>query len=118
MAMNLQMDQTYDISKLIKLPPIRWHTRLILRLLTPFNILKLTIRQSLFTKQDKNPLHDGSRANLTGEKRVAMSGEFCFQAVKSASKSLGVTINDLVTAALSVALKKYFVEKKGDSKTN
>lgn len=39
-----------------------------------------------------------------------------FQDVKVASKQLGFTINDMITACMGSAVKKYF-EEKGDMKT-
>lgn len=64
----------------------------------------------------KNPLHDGIR-NLSGRKLSATSGDIFFKEVKAASKSLKVTINDMVTSCVGSAIKKYF-EMQGDKDTN
>lgn len=55
---------------------------------------------------------------MTGEKRTAIENKvFNFDEVKAASKVLGITINDLMTSALSIAIKKYFVSQ-GDEKAD
>lgn len=57
-----------------------------------------------------NPMHDGVR-NLTGVKKCAISDHFKTEDIKDASKALKVTINDLMTSSLSVAVSRYFKEK-------
>lgn len=81
----------------------------------PWTIPKV-IFKSLFTKWDRNPLHDGVRT-LTGDKRVYYGEKFSLEVIKDASKKLKITINDLMTVSLSIAIKRYFVSK-GDFKTN
>jgi NRPS condensation-like uncharacterized protein len=39
-----------------------------------------------------------------------------FRLIKALSKTIGVTINDIVTSALSTSLKKMFKENNDDSK--
>jgi hypothetical protein len=56
----------------------------------------------------KNPLHDGKR-EVTGIKNVALGKKLELAPVKEACKKLGVTVNDLMTCALSIALKRYFI---------
>ena len=67
-------------------------------------------------KIDRNILHDGVR-NLTGVKKVALGAKHDFAAIKATSKALKVTINELCTASLSVAIKELF-EDRGDTKTD
>jgi hypothetical protein len=55
-------------------------------------------------------LNDGVR-ELSGRKLSATSSDIRFAEVKSASKKLKVTINDMVTACAGTALKQYFVKK-------
>ena len=62
------------------------------------------------TKVLRNPMHDGKR-NLTGVKKCAISDLFSFAEIKATSKTLKVTINDLMTSSLSVAVSRYFKEK-------
>jgi hypothetical protein len=53
-------------------------------------------------------LHDGKR-EVTGIKNVALGKKLELAPVKEACKKLGVTVNDLMTCALSIALKRYFI---------
>jgi hypothetical protein len=109
MHWNLQMDDEYDTSKLVKMaspnPMFKWLLRAALIYTIPkyfYTAIKL--------RRDKNPLHDGVR-ELSGEKVTALKGrEFKFDEVKQASKSLSITINDLMTSALSMAVKRYFTK--------
>ena len=80
-------------------------------LMIPILIFKESTR-----KIDKNPLHDGKR-NLTGKKKVAFSPYHNFKEIKATSRALKVTINELLTSALSVAIKQLF-EDRGDMKTD
>jgi NRPS condensation-like uncharacterized protein len=86
-----------------------------LRAMLPLTIPKV-LYKSMLMKWDKNPLHDGVR-NLNGDKRVYYGEKFNLEVIKNASKKLKITINDLMTVSLSIAIKRYFVSK-GDSKTN
>lgn len=67
-------------------------------------------------KAEKNCLNDGVR-KLNGKKIVDHSKELDFNAIKESSKALGITINDLFTAAVSVGVKKYF-KKRNDPSEN
>lgn len=90
---------------------IPYWQRIVVRLQLLYN-LPLTIIDGLKFTPIKSALHDGER-ELTGEKEIAYVGNIDFDSIRSASKKLGVTINDLFTAALSIAVKKYQA-KRGD----
>ena len=53
--------------------------------------------------------------NITGEMNCASSSVLKLQEIKDVSKKLGITINDLVSSSISVALKKVFVENNDNS---
>ena len=97
------MDETYDTSKLIEFKPIplwlKWYYRLNVPIMLPIIMVK-----EAFRKIDRNILHDGKRT-LTGKKKLAYSDPIDFANIKATSKTLKVTINELLTASLSVALK-------------
>ena len=115
MALNLQLDETYDLSKMLKFPKMPFIGRMYYRLMVPF-MIPLILLDALFIKVDRNPLHDGVR-NLTGKKTVAVSECFGLDKVKKASKALDLTINELMMASLSVALKRWF-EEQGEKSIN
>lgn len=54
---------------------------------------------------------------LTGVKKAASSKDYTIPEVKVTAKHLGITINDLLTSCLSVAVKQYFLSK-GDTKSD
>ena len=113
MALNLQLDETYDTTKLLKFPKFPFYVRLYYRLMVPL-MLPLILLDAMLLKTDRNPLHDGKR-KLTGKKEVAVSDTFALDEVKRASKRLGLTINELLLVALSSTMKKWF-EDLGDEK--
>lgn len=86
-----------------------------LRLALPFYI-PIVIIKGLLLPFKKNLLHDGER-RLNGIKKVASIEGLSFTKIKNASKRHGLTINNLVTACLSSALKEYFV-LRGDTMTS
>jgi hypothetical protein len=97
------MSDTYDSSSLIPIKRISFLQKWMLRLMIPIYLPKAIINCHT-TKVDRNPLHDGKR-NLSGEKIASCSSEFVFKEIKETAKKLKVTINDLVTACLSSAIK-------------
>ena len=72
--------------------------------------------KTLFTKTDRNILHDGKR-ELSGRKLVATSGQISFKNVKDAAHRNKMTINDFLTAGLGAGIKQY-MNMKGDTKAN
>ena len=114
MAMNLQFDRTYDASKLIPFKPIGFCQRWMVRACVPFYI-PIILWESYLRRKDRNPLHDGRR-KLTGVKKLALSKEFDFQTIKKTSRSFGITINELMIAALSMAMARLFKDR-GDEKS-
>ena len=103
MFVNLQIDETYELSKMIEVKPIPFWLPWMYRMMVPLMIPRMMLREAR-RRIDKNPLHDGKR-HLTGQKKVAMSPRFKFAEIKATSKALGVTINELLTSALWVAIK-------------
>ena len=110
--MNLLLEDEYDIKKLIPFKPIGLVQRCLIRLMVPF-YLPIILWESYLRRTDKNPLHDGRR-KLTGVKKVAISKKFDFLTIKQASRSLDITINELMIAALSMAMTGLFKDR-GDS---
>ena len=113
MGMTLQCDDKFCPEKLIKFPRVTFLQRWLLRL-TALLSLPFLAYDLVRTKTLVNPLHDGKR-NLTGIKEIAISSLFSFPEIKATSRALQVTINDMMTSTLAVAVKRYF--KQLDSKS-
>lgn len=86
---------------------------MLVRMMAPL-MIPILAWDLLKPKKVQNPLHDGKR-NLSGQKRVAYSELFDFPQIKETSRALGVTINDLMTSALAVAVKRIFEERQPKS---
>ena len=54
-----------------------------------------------------------NKDKISGVVNCVSSEELYFEKVKTLSKQLGITINDLVTSSISTALNQLF-EEKGD----
>lgn len=78
MSMTLQLDDTYDISKLIKFPKITWVTRAFLKVMLPISFLQ-TVWKIINLKQDRNYLNDGQRNSLTGKKLLSFGEPLSFK---------------------------------------
>jgi len=114
-SFHLAHGEGYDLSSLIAIKKVPFIQRMILRLSFPLYVPGIIIKQFL-VKQDINPLNDGVK-NLSGKKRVGTTSDLLFKDIKAAAKKQGVTINDLVTAAVATAVKQYF-KLRGDNNTN
>ena len=108
------MDDKYDHTKLIQFKQTPFWMKWFFRLTVPF-MIPVILFKSAKRKLDRNILHDGKR-HLTGVKKVALGAKHDFNAIKATSKALKVTINELCTASLSVAIKQLF-EDRDDTKT-
>jgi hypothetical protein len=106
MGMTLQCDDKFCPDKLIKFERANLLKRWLMRL-TAVLMLPLLAYDTLTTRMQRNPLHDGTR-RLAGIKKMAISSVFDFTEIKATSRKLKVTINDMMTASLSVAVKRYF----------
>ena len=90
---------------------ISFWQQLLLKLSVPFYSVKIFLDGVLAVK-DKNII-TLNKKKMTGEIAVSTSPKFYFPKIKSLSKKLGVTINDIVMCALSTGVKEYF-KIKGD----
>lgn len=114
MGFNLQLDKSYDITKLLPFREISFFERWMVRLMG-ICYLPIIIWESYLRRRDRNPLHDGKR-RLTGVKRVALSKGFDFLEIKKSACALNVTINEFMLSALSKATADLFKDR-GDEKT-
>jgi len=80
MSFNLQHDDVYDLTKIIKMAPSTPYYKYLMWLMLPYTIPKVMINAAR-ARSDKNPLHDGVRI-LTGEKRVALGKKLLLEDVK------------------------------------
>lgn len=109
MGINMQCDEKFDPDKMIATGRIRFYQRVLFRIIAPL-LMPVLFMEGLSIQVLKNPLHDGKR-DLTGVKKCALSEQMTFADIKLASKLLKITINDLITSSLSVAVSRYFREK-------
>jgi len=113
MHFHLQQDDKYDTQKVLRMTPQSPWLKWIVRAMLPYTMLKTTLINTVFNSYTKNPLHDGIR-DITGVKNVALGKKIELDPVKVACKRLGVTVNDMMTCALSIALKRYFISVGDD----
>lgn len=109
MSMCLAMSSDYDRSYFVGSGDVPYIMRLFTRLSFPFMIPYL-IYESLCIRKDDNFMTK-NKENLSGIINLSCNSDLLLKDVKSLSKKLGVTINDLITTAVSMSLKKIFIEK-------
>jgi len=110
MSMLLAMSGEYDRSYFVKSTDASLAQRVLVRLSTPFMIPKLLL-SSVFTRKDNNMMTQ-QKTKFTGQVNCWTSEQLEFMEIKKLSKSMGVTINDLVMCAITTSLGKIFKEKK------
>ena len=87
--------------------------RCLLRLSVPFMIPKL-LSTSLFTRTDRNFLTKNKQ--LSGIINCKSTKDFEFKTIKSLSKKVKATINDVITCAITTAMHQLFQENGDQSK--
>lgn len=103
------MAEKYSRDYFIKSKDARWWEEILIKLLSIKEIPKI-IMMSL-TPQDSNFITKRRNKNqLTGQLNISTSRVIDFRLIKALSKTIGVTINDIVTSALSTGLQKMFKE--------
>ena len=90
---------------------ISFFEQFLLKISSPFYSVKIFLDAALAVR-DKNII-TMNKKKMTGQIVVSTSPKFYFPKIKSLSKKLGVTINDIVMCALSTGVKEYF-KIKGD----
>ena len=113
MCMLLGFSADYDRSYFVRGADASLLERIFVRLSVVFMIPKLLIT-SVFIGPDNNYLTPRKEA-MAGEMNCAISKRYEFSEIKSLSKRLGYTINDVVTCAITTALRKVFREQGDQS---
>lgn len=103
MCAHLALGDTYDTSCLLTIKKVPAWQKVLLIVSIPFYIPQI-LYTILTNKVKKNPLHDGVR-NLSGVKKAASGETIPIKDVKECASRLGITINDLAMACLSVTFK-------------
>lgn len=116
MSFNLAMSEDYGREYFVKSKDLSFIQRLLLKLSIPLQlpVLALNIYKSM-KKIDLNMITK-NKHKICGLKNCVASEELHFDKVKTLSKQLGMTINDLVTSSISTSMYKLFQENN-DSQT-
>jgi hypothetical protein len=114
MSMCLAMSSDYDRSYFVGSGDVPYPIRIITRLAFPFMIPKL-IWESLNIRIDENFITK-NKQNLSGTTNCTSGSNLKMADIKALSKKLGVTINDLVSSAISISLKRILKEHGDEPK--
>ena len=107
-SMALAVSSEYDRSYFVGSGDVPYMLRIFTRLSFPFMIPYL-IYDALRIKKDDNFLTK-NKENLTGKVNCTSCSDLLLKDIKNLSKKVGVTINDLVTAAISMSLQRLLKE--------
>ena len=105
MCMVLSLSDDYGRDYFVKSSDAKWYEVIFVKLMAIFTLPKIMM-ESLLAKQDANYISKGKK--LSGVTNVASSNVIDLRLLKALSKTMGVTINDVVTSALSVAMNTLF----------
>ena len=107
MCLSMSMAEEYARDYFIKSKDARWFEVILIRLLALTELPKIMMMTRL--KQDDNHITKRRNKNqLTGQLNISSSRTIDFRLIKALSKTMKITINDIVTSALSVALNQLF----------
>lgn len=114
MSMMLGFSGDYGRDYFIPMPDAKWYEVLAVKLLAVFMVPKflwMSIRRpdsNVFTK---------NKSKMTGKLNCGTPEAFVFKDVKDLSKKVGYTINDVVLASITTAMKS-MTRSKGDDTSN
>ena len=115
MCLSMSMAEEYARDYFIKSKDARWFEVILIRLLALTELPKIMMMTLM--KQDDNHITKRRNKNqLTGQLNISSSRTIDFRLIKALSKTMKITINDIVTSALSVALNQLFKQNNDDSK--
>ena len=111
--MTLANGKEYSRDYFIKSKDATWYEELYVRCTFPFHIPKL-IMNTFFMTADVNFLTK-RKDKMNGQICVSTSKQFDLSKLKSLSKAIKVSINDIVTASITTAFKQIFKEHNDES---
>jgi len=110
-TLGLAMSSDYDRSYFVKAPDATMFQRVFTRLSFPFMIPFLLWDASQIRKDD-NYITKNKTKGFSGIMNCDCSEDFKFKEIKDLSKKIGgVTINDLISSAITCSLKKTIQRK-------
>lgn len=116
MCMTLALSEEYGRDYFVKSKDAKWYEALFVKLISPLSIFKI-MKDTVFSNTDTNFIVKSKNQNdLSGNLNVCSSEVIDFRLMKALSKTIGVTINDIVTSALSCSMNTIFKEKGDENK--
>ncbi len=112
-TLTCNLQDNYHKTQLPAMRKLAFLEKVYLCFALPFSMILVSLKL-ICKKSDNNAIHNGKP--LTGIKRSSISKDIMLDALKTKSKDLGVTINDILMTLTSISIKEYLVSK-GDSKT-
>jgi len=108
---NLAMSKDFDRSYFVKSTDLKHWQRILVRCCVPFQFFYVAYQtlKTLSKKAGKN-IFTKNKHKMNGIYNCKSSRELHFQKIKVLSKHLGMTINDIVISALSIAIRRLFKE--------
>ena len=107
MCMTLSLSEEYSRDYFIKSSDAKWYEALFVRLLGVIKIPFIAVG-TVLEKKDQNYIQTRKEKPFSGDLNVASSKQLDFRLLKLLSKKIDVTINDIVTSALSTSMNVLF----------
>ena len=110
MCLCLSLSEEYSRDYFIKSTDAKWYEELFIKLTFPLQLFK--VMAGAFVRTDTNFITNAKNSkDLSGNLNVCSSGIIDFRLMKALSKKIGVTINDIMTSALTCSMNTIFKEK-------
>ena len=101
MCLSLAMSEEYSRDYFVKSKDAKWYEALFVRLMAITEIPKILLIMTF--RRDKNFITK-RRNELSGDLNIHSSQIIDFRLLKALSKTIGVTINDIVISSLSTSM--------------
>lgn len=111
MCLTLSLSEEYSRDYFVKSSDAKWYEALFIKFMAIFQVFTI-FGSTISARSDDNFITRAKTQNdLSGNLNVSSSGVIDFRLMKALSKTIGVTINDIVTSALTCSMNTIFKEK-------
>lgn len=111
MCLCLSLSEEYNRDYFVKSREAKWYEELFVKLTFPLQIYK-AVSSSIFSYSEENFITNAKNSkDLSGNLNVCSTNIIDFRLMKALSKKIGVTINDIMTSALTCSMNTIFKEK-------
>ena len=107
MCMTLSLGEDYGREYFVKSADAKWYEVIFMKFMALFTLPRI-LKETVLSGQDQNYI--AKDKEFSGKTNVASSDMIDFRLLKALSKTINLTINDIVVSALSCSMNQLFKE--------